>query len=294
MTPRSVEPEKTYLITRRCSQGQFLLRPSDDLNRLVVYLLGVACALFGVRVHAACFMSNHYHLVVTDDAAQLPEFMHFFNALLARCVNRMLGRREAVFVAGSYHRVELLDEGAVMGEMVYVLANPVKAGLVRRGQTWPGVRLGPWHLNKGLRVTRPGKFFARGGAMPESAELRVSAPGELGHGDRFVARLSKAVDEREAEWIEEHRRSGTPFLGRTGVLMSSPMGHPVDGPEPRKARVVAASDPEAEKAAIEAIGQWLDAYEAARCRFRSGDRKARFPAGTYWLRVHVGVRCEPG
>jgi hypothetical protein len=50
--PRQVLPGTTYLITRRCSQRQFLLRPSDVTNSIFLYVLALAAKRFGVEVHA--------------------------------------------------------------------------------------------------------------------------------------------------------------------------------------------------------------------------------------------------
>ena len=61
--PRQVLPGATYLVTRRCTQRQFLLRPSAQTNAILLYCLARAAGLYGVEVHAYCFLSNHYHLV---------------------------------------------------------------------------------------------------------------------------------------------------------------------------------------------------------------------------------------
>ncbi len=48
---------------------------------------------------------------------------------------------------------------------------------------------------------------------------------------------------------------------------------------------------------IEAIGrhkEFLYEYRQALKRWKDGDRDVIFPAGTYALRIHAGVKCEPG
>ena len=74
--PRRVLPGSTYLITRRCLGRQFLLRPSRDVNQVFLFCLAHSARMCGIEVHAFCVLSNHYHLVVTDPLARLPEFMH--------------------------------------------------------------------------------------------------------------------------------------------------------------------------------------------------------------------------
>jgi putative transposase len=72
--PRQILAGATYLVTRRCSQRLFLLKPSRLTNSVFLYLLAVAARRFGIAVHAYCVLSNHFHLVLTDPAARLPAF----------------------------------------------------------------------------------------------------------------------------------------------------------------------------------------------------------------------------
>src|SRR5262245_5097062 len=84
--PRQVLPRATYLVTRRCAQRQFLLKPSKTTSEVFLYVLAVAAERFGIQVHAFCVLSNHFHLVVTDPQARLPAFHQFLDALVARAL----------------------------------------------------------------------------------------------------------------------------------------------------------------------------------------------------------------
>ena len=130
--PRQILPGTTYFVSRRCAQRQFLLRPSRRVNRIFRFCLAVAAKRTGIQLHAYCALSNHYHLVLTDPGGTLPEFMHWFNEYVAKSLNALLGRWEAVWAPGSYSAVRLVDSNAVLNELVYVYTNPVEAGLVRR------------------------------------------------------------------------------------------------------------------------------------------------------------------
>jgi REP element-mobilizing transposase RayT len=50
------------MITRRCSERRFFLRPDALVTQIFLYCLGTAAAMFGVQLHAFVAMSNHYHL----------------------------------------------------------------------------------------------------------------------------------------------------------------------------------------------------------------------------------------
>jgi len=56
-----------------------MLKPSARTNELVRYCLALAAKQTDVLLHAVCFLSNHWHGVVTDPLARLPEFLERFH-----------------------------------------------------------------------------------------------------------------------------------------------------------------------------------------------------------------------
>ena len=64
MLPRQILPRQFYLITRRCCQHQFLLRPDAATNNAFLYCLIAAAQRCEVDVLLPCAMSNHYHVVI--------------------------------------------------------------------------------------------------------------------------------------------------------------------------------------------------------------------------------------
>jgi hypothetical protein len=57
MKPRSILPNARYLLTRRCTQRQFWLRPSAKINQIVTYCVAEAAAHTGVQLHGICVLS---------------------------------------------------------------------------------------------------------------------------------------------------------------------------------------------------------------------------------------------
>ena len=67
------EPHTLVFVTDRCFQGRFLLRPSPSVNATIVGVLARALERFEVSLYGHCFMSNHYHLLLSaGSAAHLP------------------------------------------------------------------------------------------------------------------------------------------------------------------------------------------------------------------------------
>ena len=85
--PRRILPGRTYLVTRRCIDRRYLLKPSPIVDQILLYALAVAAALYGIDVHGFVFLSNHHHLVLTDRLGLLPRFTHWFHSIVARFLN---------------------------------------------------------------------------------------------------------------------------------------------------------------------------------------------------------------
>lgn len=291
--PRQVLRGTTYLVSRRCAQRQFLLRPSKKVNQVFRFCLAVAAERTGIQLHAYCAMSNHYHLVLTDPGARLPEFMHWLNEYVAKSINALLGRWEAVWAPGSYSSVHLADSQAVLKELVYVYTNPVDAGLVRRARDWPGAISLPSDMNTTPEeIRRSSGFFRDHGPVPSSAMLELSIPPVLTGESGVIRRLDRMVRERERELQQRAQAQGMRFLGRRQVLRQSPWGRPRDA-EPRRGLNprVACRDKWKRIETLQRLKEFLADYREARQRYLDGDTEVRFPVGTYWLRVRLGVMC---
>src|SRR5690606_4413336 len=75
---RQVLAGQFYLLTRRCTQRQFLLRPDEETNNAFIYCLGEAAKRFDIAVVLPTAESNHHHTVIYDVHGNLPAFMEHF------------------------------------------------------------------------------------------------------------------------------------------------------------------------------------------------------------------------
>jgi REP element-mobilizing transposase RayT len=291
--PRQVLPGTTYLVTRRCSERRFFLKPSKLTNAIFLYVLAVAAARYRIAVHAFCVMSNHYHLLVTDPEARLPAFVQYLDALVARATNAALGRWEAFWsAAASYSAVAHRSPEDVVRKAAYVLANPVAAGLVRTGREWPGLWTAPEQLGTATLVApRPAGFFREDGVMPASAELTLSVPEGFASAQQFSELVSAAAQELEVRAHRAHATERRGFLGRTRVLAQKPSARPAPlAPHRQLNPRVACEDKWKRIETLSRLASFLRAYREAREALRRGVRSV-FPAGTYLLRISLGVHC---
>ena len=68
---------------------------------------------FDVKLFGMCFMSNHYHLLLSSkDAASLAQFMQYLNSNIARELGRLHNWREK-FWSRRYRATAVLDDDAV-------------------------------------------------------------------------------------------------------------------------------------------------------------------------------------
>src|SRR5689334_8027799 len=137
-TPRQILPEQIYLVTRRCTQRQFLLRPDETTTRIFLYTLGEAATRFGIELIAWHAASNHYHAVVYDPSGNLPLFLERFHKLCARALNARWKRWENFWAAEVTCAVRLIEDADVLDKVVYALSNPVTDHIVDRVFDWPG------------------------------------------------------------------------------------------------------------------------------------------------------------
>jgi REP element-mobilizing transposase RayT len=291
--PRQVLPGTTYLVTRRCFQRQFLLRPSPSTSGIFLYVLSLAAARYHVQVHAFCVLSNHFHMVVTDPGAQLPAFEQYLDSLVARAINASLGRWESFWAPSSYSAVALVSPDDIVSKAAYVLANPVAAGLVRRGREWPGLWTAPDQIGVAtLTAPRPKTFFRANGYLPASAQLELTVPPGFDSHEAFRNDLSAAVAELEDRASRQLASEGRAFLGAAKVLAQRPLARPATG-EPRRRLNprVAARDKWKRIEALCRLADFVDAYREALAAFSGGVRDVVFPAGTYLMRVVHGLPC---
>ena len=288
--PREVVPGRFYLVTRRCTQRQFLLRPDPATNNNFLYCLAVSAERCKIDVVLPCVMSNHYHAVVYDRHGNLPAFTEYFHKLVAKSQNALRGRWENLWADEQVSVVRLVGLADVLDKLVYVATNPVKDGLVEKSHHWPGVHgLAALLAGRPLDATRPAHFFRASGRMPEAASLQLTVPPELGDAAEVRATLRALVTQREDRLAEERRRDGRRVLGRRAVLEQRWQGAPTSK-EPRRGLQprVAARNTWARAEALQRTRAFVEEYRRARAAWLAGLR-VEFPPGTYWLRRFANV-----
>jgi len=288
--PREVIPGQFYMVTRRCTQRQFLLRPDRATNNAFVYCLAEAAQRFEVDVVLATAMSNHYHAVIYDRFGRCPEFTEHFHKMFAKCQNALRGRWENLWSSEQVCVVRLVEAGDILRKLVYVATNPIKDHLVARVHQWPGVNgLKPLLSGKPMHARRPLHFFRADGTMPDAVSLRMALPPELGNHAELLEDLRVAVADAELKADTDRRRTGIPVIGRARILRQAWHDSPATFERRRNLRPqIAAANKWARVEAILRNRDFLNAYREARASWILG-QPSTFPVGTYWLRRFAAV-----
>lgn len=290
MVPRPVFPGVFYFLTRSTTQGQFLLRPDEEMNNAFTYCLAEASQRFQIAVIMTCVMSNHHHTVVYDAHGRINEFTEHLHKFTAKCINAQRGHWQNMWASEPVCKVECIEAHDVLAKVVYTATNPVKDFLVDTVAHWPGVN-GLYALlnDRPIRATRPRHFFSATGTMPAEVILRFCIPEGLGNAESFRTVLRERVEKIEKHFAKRRARSGRRVLGRQRILRQSWRESPASEKPRRGLRPkIAARNIWARLEAHRRDREFLTAYAKARVAWLAG-LPAIFPPGTYWLRRFARV-----
>jgi REP element-mobilizing transposase RayT len=289
---RYVPPNSLVEVTTRTVHGRLLLRPSAEVNDLVVGIVGRAQSLFSVRIHALVVLSNHWHaLLSVDHAGQLAAFMAFVNGNLAREIGRLHDWHQR-FWARRYRAIVVVDETAAVDRLRYILINGCKEGLVDRPGDWPGVSsvraLTAGRSLQGTWYDRTAEYHARRrgekvapGQFATEYEIRLSQlPCWSGFSEaRHRAACSELVAQIEAETRAERAVTGRACVGQSRVLAQDPHQRPSDS-DNSPAPLVHTSCRQLRMTFHRAYAAFVESFRTAVAELRRGQH-AEFPSGAF-------------
>ena len=223
-----------YKVTRRCLERRMFLAPdkdADELRNLFGYTLGLALEDNGQKLHASVVMSNHHHTDVTDTRGSLPDFKNRLHSTVARSVNAKRGRFDKLWSGDTPCDTRQPTDEETLGDLVYTLVNPVKAGLVKWGHRWPGFTTYGWKFGEVRTFKRPDWYFdPENPKSPKEVQVKLERPDIFPKlsDDELFDLLMVRVRERELESRRRcaRRSAGFAASGRYGVSSGTALLRP--------------------------------------------------------------------
>ena len=317
---RQVKPGALVLITKKTCDDFCLIRPDGKVEWVLLYLLLHRLKRYGLELHAFIFLSNHFHLVVTDVKGNLPAFMRDFLSESSKAVQIALGVKRTIWSSKRYASTELLDRSTAERYIAYCQTNPTEAGLTLP-RDWPGLTSARTQFGGFLEARRP-EFYCRehraevikvplsplptmlGESAKDTQDRAVlsNSPEDSTEAkqaaNRLCRRLQSAIDSRVEKRVEEilekrKRNKQGELAGSSAVLKTSrwKRGNPPDrGITPR----FAGSDADVREYASAEYKAFCSEHRDAVERYVAGETNVLFPHGTWGYRELLRVRVRKG
>ncbi|KPG99416.1 transposase [Pseudomonas sp. RIT-PI-q] len=132
---RYSESGQIYLLTAVLLNRAPLFREFDN-GRLVVDAFRTAEREGFVASLAWVVMPDHFHWLIELQSCQLPKLMARTKSRIAVTLNRSMGRQGPVWQHG-YHDRAIRKEEDLQAVARYIVANPLRAGLVKKVGDYP-------------------------------------------------------------------------------------------------------------------------------------------------------------
>lgn len=302
---RQIHPNQLVEITCRIDQGRYLLRPSEDVNRHILGVLGRAQRRARMKIHGFAFMSNHAHYLLSPTSGeQLIRFMQYLQTNLSKEI-QILQKWDGRVWGPRYQSIPVSDEDeAQIGRLRYLLAHGVKENLVKRVRDWPGVHCARALLDgeplEGIWIdrTKLGELRRRGKDPDAATETETVVLSPLPcwkdlteeEARQQVAALVEAIEQDAAE---RRAADGTRVPGRRAILRNHPHHAPQDlarSPARRFHTATQQAWQALQNAYIEFVAQFREAAKL----LRQGMRSPPFPPGSFPPGLPFVPHAAPG
>ena len=300
-------PCTTFEVTIRTLQGRFLLRPSRQVNDLILGILGRALSLYPVMLHLAVVASNHIHMIITTTSAKLlSDFMRHVDSNIAREIGRLHNWHEHLW-GRRFRSLAILDDQKLVERVHYLLSHGCKEGLVLRPSDWPGINcveaLVEGRTLEGTWYDRTKEYEARcAGLEVEQGQFAMRYRVPLSPLPFLADKTEKEqqawyrelVELIERQTRERMKKEGGRVLGRRKVLRQNPFQRPKKMKK-SPAPACHCTGSERWKAFKDAYREFASLYREASRKLRKGYENVKFPANCFPPPLaYTGANPAPG
>ena len=285
--------KSTFEITTRTLQSRLLLRPSKELNAIILGIIGRALQCYPIMLHLVVVASSHIHMIITTESVKLlSDFMRDVNSGIAREAGLLHQWREK-FWGRRYTAIEILDDAKLIEKAIYLLSHGCKEGLVMRPGDWPGVNCvealtrgktmkGIWYdRTKQYEAGRVGQPVSRTdfGTKYEIPLTPLPCFADLSTGQQR-AQYRAMIRDIEQHTRQQVNRAGRRVMGARKVSAQSPHRKPLKvkrSPAP----LCHCSDPEERRRYRDDFRWFTTLYHQASKLLRAGEQDVQFPENCF-------------
>jgi REP element-mobilizing transposase RayT len=296
---RSIDPDKIYHVTDRTVNEEFWMPPTKEVKEAIGGIIARFQEIHYIDIFGLNILSNHYHLLARSPYGNLSEFEQDINREIAKRMNRLHGRRGALWARrfSSQPAPKAVDG---LDALLYVVTNPVHHGLVSHPRFWPRLNTYWQHLGAKDREYRFTNYTALNLARARSKGKKVKLKNfqtthtlkisplpmfaDLSKEER-VEKLSGLIEERTKKLVDAAKENGTALLGKKKILEQAAGSRPRTvkrSPRPscfsKCAETVRVYKKEAKALREE--------YTHASIKYRSGEWHTEFPKYTHRPPAH--------
>ncbi len=297
--PRWIKADAVYSEVQRTVDRQFLFKPDEQIRQIIGAAAGRALKKHPVSIYWLDFNINHKQNGITplsEDRNHIQAYARFhqmFNSLLARGINKCLGREGAVFSTRN-RSTEVLDNQSLEQQLFYAVTNPVKDGLVDRVAHWKGfssykqlatgevetfhyIDWTAWHKAGGKNAKkRPEQFM-------KSVTVKLTPLPAWQH---MPAHKRQAYFRREVRRLEQHfreqrEREGRSVMGKRRLEKVDPRDKPKKLFARTRKPICHASSKAAADEYKDSLRAFLDQYWYASGMWQRGAHNVEFPTGSF-------------
>lgn len=300
--PRIESKELASFLTTRSRNSRLWFINNKPLEVTILSFAAKYARRYGVKLYALAIEGNHIQGPAHFPKGNRASFMRDFNSSIARTVCRHTPEYEGGRFWGRRYSSEFLPGKEDIEEwFFYTVLQPVKDGLVERISDYPGYNCfhdAIWGIKRKFKVVR-WKEFNAARKRCESASIKdyteivtleyERLPGYEHLTQREYAKLMlKKLEERRLAIVKERYAKKLGFAGQA-ALLQTPRGAP---PRSTKRSSLNSHRPRVLSICNKRRAECKDwyfriyfEYKEASKRYRSGERSAIFPDGTY--RPHI-------
>lgn len=295
---RIEEPGRRSLITTRTRNSELWFVNNHKAEGTYLGQIAKYQERYTVKLYAAVFQGNHYHLVTEFSAPNRAWFMRDLNSMIAK----LCGRHTTNYPGGTlwarrYAEQALPNKEDVEEYLFYCALQPVLAGLCEKIEDYPGynsfndavsgrsrvfevVDWAGYNQRKRFDSKARIKDFSRSYTLQYS---RLPGYEHLSQ-EEYREVMYKKLEERRQRIVEERRAKGLGFAGRVALSRVVPGSQPKITKKSSRGSfrpLVLTKCRETKRAFLSWFFGVREAYIRASRRFRSGELSVSFPTGTY-------------